>query len=146
MCPLARVLVIDDEPDVLLLCRVNLEHAGHQVLVAADGEAGIALARTEHPDVIVLDIMLPQMDGYDVLEGLACHEETRDLPVLLLSARARPEDKVRGLRAGAIRYVTKPFTPSSLTADVQLLDTMTPEERITRRAQALRDLVGEGAA
>ena len=146
MCTLARVLVIDDEPDVLLLCRVNLEHAGHQVLVALDGEAGIALARAEHPDVIVLDIMLPQMDGYDVLEGLAGHKETREVPVLLLSAKARREDKLRGLRAGAIRYVTKPFTPATLAADVQLLDTMSPDERRSRRAEALRDLIGEGAA
>jgi DNA-binding response OmpR family regulator len=143
---MAVVLVIDDEPDVLLLCRVNLEHAGHQVLVALDGEKGIALARAEHPDVIVLDIMLPQMDGYDVLEGLARHEETREVPVLLLSARARREDKVRGLRAGAVRYVTKPFTPSSLAADVQLLETMTPEERSTRRAEALQDLTGDVVA
>ena len=145
---MARVLVIDDEPDVLLLCRVNLEHAGHQVLVATDGEQGIALARAEHPDVIVLDIMLPTMDGYDVLEGLADHEDTREVPVLLLSARARREDKVRGLRAGAIRYVTKPFMPSTLTDDVQLLDSLTPEERTTSRTEALRDLSDsdEGAA
>jgi DNA-binding response OmpR family regulator len=146
MSTVARVLVIDDEPDVLLLCRVNLEHAGHQVLVATDGEEGIALARAEHPDVIVLDIMLPQMDGFDVLEGLAGHEETREVPVLLLSARAGREDKVRGLRAGAIRYVTKPFTPTSLASDVQLLNSMTPEERTTRRDEALRDLAGEDVA
>jgi DNA-binding response OmpR family regulator len=139
------VLVIDDEPDVLLLCRVNLEHAGHQVLVATDGEEGIALARAEHPDVIVLDIMLPQMDGYGVLEGLAGHEDTREVPVLLLSAMAGREDKVRGLRAGAVRYLTKPFTPDSLAGDVQLLNSMTPEERTTRRDEALRDLAGDVA-
>jgi len=143
---LARVLVIDDEPDVLMLCRVNLEHAGHEVLVAPDGESGIELARTARPDVIVLDIMLPQMDGFDVLEGLAGHAETCDVPVIVLSAKARREDKVRGLRAGAIDYMTKPFTPASLAADVSRLDGMTSTERNALRTEVLRDLLGEGAA
>ena len=67
---MARVLVIDDEPDVLMLCRVNLEHAGHEVLMAETGEVGMELARTEHPDVIVLDLMMPMMDGFDVLQEL----------------------------------------------------------------------------
>jgi DNA-binding response OmpR family regulator len=84
----ARVLIIDDEPDVLLLCRVNLEHAGHEVLVAIDGEQGLELARHQRPDVIVLDLMLPTMDGFEVLVDLATAEETRRVPVLVLSAKA----------------------------------------------------------
>jgi DNA-binding response OmpR family regulator len=139
-------LVIDDEPDVLTLCRVNLEHAGHEVLVAASGERGVALARAEQPDVIVLDLMMPSMDGYDVLEELAEHEATRGVPVLILTARARFTDQVRGWRAGASGYVTKPFTPATLTDDVERLEHMTAHERALHRAEALRRLIDEGVA
>jgi len=140
------VLVIDDEPDVLMLCRVNLEQAGHEVLVAEGGAEGMALARTRRPDVIVLDLMMPMMDGFDVLEELADDDETREVPVLILTARARALDKVRGWRAGAWGYLTKPFAPSALTDDVRRLEHMTSDERDAVRAEALRTLLGEGAA
>lgn len=143
---MARVLVIDDEPDVLMLCRVNLEHAGHEVLVAETGARGMELARTEHPDVIVLDLMMPMMDGFDVLQELTLDVGTREVPVLILTARARVLDKVRGWRAGAWGYLTKPFAPAMLTADVSRLEHMTAAERDAVRAEALRTLLGEGAA
>ena len=143
---MARVLVIDDEPDVLMLCRVNLERAGHEVFVAEGGAEGMALARSERPDVIVLDLMMPLMDGFDVLEELTLDDATREVPVLILTARARVLDKVRGWRAGAWGYLTKPFAPSSLTDDVRRLELMTADERDAVRAEALRTLLGEGAA
>ena len=143
---MARVLVIDDEPDVLMLCRVNLERAGHEVLVATGGAEGMALARAERPDVIVLDLMMPLMDGFDVLEELTLDDRTSQVPVLILTARARVLDKVRGWRAGAWGYLTKPFAPSTLTADVSRLEHMTADERDAARADALRTLLGEGAA
>ena len=143
---MARVLVIDDESDVLLLCRVNLEHEGHEVLVAPDGEQGIELARTQRPDVIVLDLMMPHRDGYDVLGELTGDVGTREIPVLILTARTRREDRVRGWRAGAAGYLTKPFIPATLTADVARLERMTPAERDTHRMEALRILLNEGVA
>jgi len=142
----AKVLVIDDEPDVLMLCRVNLEHAGHAVLVAESGEAGLELAMAEHPDLIVLDLMMPNMDGFEVLEELAGAAVTRDVPVLILTARTRMDDKVRGWRAGADAYLTKPFTPATLVTDVERLEQMTATERSLHRAESLRRLLDEGVA
>lgn len=135
-----RVLVIDDEPDVLLLCRVNLEFAGHEVLEAPDGERGLELATAERPDLIVLDVMLPQRDGISVLEELVETPETSDTPVVLLTAKAQREDQLRGWRAGAADYVTKPFSPAMLTHVVERTGIMTPEERRARREAALIEL------
>ena len=95
-----RVLVIDDEPDVLMLCRVNLELAGHEVIEATNGEVGLELALREQPDVVVLDVMLPKLDGISVLGTLANDEQTRDLPVILLTAKTQLEDRRAGWRAG----------------------------------------------
>lgn len=134
---MARVLVIDDEPDVLLLCRVNLERAGHEVLEAPDGERGMALARSERPDVIVLDVMLPRINGFDVLETFGELEETRNVPVVMLTAKAQHEDQVRGWSAGASGYVTKPFSPAALIETLARVYAMTQEERQQRRADAL---------
>jgi DNA-binding response OmpR family regulator len=142
----ARVLVIDDEPDVLLLCRVNLEHEGHEVLLAAGGAEGMELARSGRPDVIVLDLMMPQMDGYDVLRELSEDAGTRGVPVLILTARARTEDQLRGWRAGAAGYLTKPFAPLSLTDDVDRLEHATAAQRDSYRAEAVRSLTAEVVA
>src|SRR5215207_7144060 len=106
-----RVLVIDDEPDVLLLCRVNLQFAGHEVLEAPNGECGFELATTEAPDVILLDVMLPKRDGISILQDLSEHPVTSTVPVVLLTAKAQIEDQLRGWRAGCGEYVTKPFSP-----------------------------------
>ncbi len=141
---MARVLVIDDEPDVLLLCRVNLEHAGHQVLEASDGELGLELARNERPDIIVLDVMLPRRDGFDVLADLT--SEHAGVPVLLLTAKTQWEDQVRGWRAGAADYITKPFSPADLTEAVERVLVEEPDARVGRRAEALRKLLGDTPA
>ncbi|HLB61948.1 MAG TPA: response regulator [Actinomycetota bacterium] len=135
-----RVLVIDDEPDVLLLCRVNLEVAGHEVLEAGDGDEGLRIAFDEHPDLILLDVMLPTRDGIEILGELSGAKRTRDVPVVLLTAKAQVEDQVRGWSAGASEYVTKPFAPDSLAETVTRVREMTPEERDDYRDEALRKL------
>ncbi len=139
-----RVLVIDDEPDVLLLCRVNFEFAGHEVLEALDGERGMELATLARPDLIVLDIMLPGRDGLSVLQELGEKPETRDIPVVLLTAKAMEDDQLRGWQAGAVEYVTKPFSPLALTETVERVYEMSPEERRRRRDEAVSHL-GSGA-
>lgn len=140
---MARVLVVDDEPDVLLLCRVNLEHAGHEVAEAADGALAIELARREVPDAIVLDLMLPQVGGYEVLAALREDEATRDIPVCVLTAKAQLEDKIRCWQEGASDFVTKPFSPEALTQTLEALIAMTPEQRRERRATTVRKLLDE---
>jgi two-component system, OmpR family, phosphate regulon response regulator PhoB len=137
---MARVLVIDDEPDVLLLCRVNLQHAGHDVLEAPDGERGLVQAMDQLPDAIVLDLMLPTLDGYGVLAALRDDERTRDIPVLVLTAKAQREDRVRCWEEGASEYMTKPFSPSALSSTLAQLIEMSSEQRDQRRADALRKL------
>ena len=143
---MARILVVDDEPDVLLLCRVNLQHAGHDVLEAPDGEQGLALAIAEVPDAIVLDLMLPLMDGYGVLSHLRADERTRDIPVLVLTAKAQREDRVRCWEDGASEYMTKPFSPVALSSALAQLIEMTPGEREDRRNDELRKLRNESPA
>jgi two-component system alkaline phosphatase synthesis response regulator PhoP len=135
-----RILVIDDEPDVLLLCRVNLQFDGHEVLEASDGDAGFKKAISDLPDLIVLDVMMPQRDGFSVLQELRERDDTKDIPVILLTARAQEDDQVRGWLAGAAEYVTKPFSPTDLTESVRSVLAMTPEEREARRAERLRRL------
>ena len=135
-----RVLVIDDEPDVLLLCRVNLQIAGHEVLEAPNGEHGLDLARTQEPDVIVLDVMLPRKDGLSVLEDLGADSRTRDTPVILLTAKTQVEDRLAGWRAGCSEYVTKPFSPVSLAETVSRVAEMSPAERTQHRDRTIEDL------
>ncbi len=140
---MSRVLVIDDEPDVLLLCRVNLQHAGHEVLEAPDGERGLATALGQTPDAVVLDLMLPGLDGYGVLTALRESDETKDIPVLVLTAKAQREDRVRCWEQGASEYMTKPFSPAALSSALEQLMNMSPQERESRRAKALEKLLVE---
>jgi DNA-binding response OmpR family regulator len=135
-----RILVIDDEPDVLLLCRVNLEFEGHEILEASDGEQGFDIALQQHPDLIVLDVMLPQRDGFQVLQRLSDEPATREIPVVMLTAKAQEDDQMRGWLAGASGYVVKPFSPVALTDAVRSVLSMTPEQRAARRAEQLTQL------
>ena len=135
-----RILVIDDEPDVLLLCRVNLEIAGHEVLEAGNGERGLALAVGERPDVIVLDVMLPAKDGLTVLGELSADERTSEIPVVLLTAMTQVEDRLAGWRAGCTDYITKPFSPVDLAETIQQIHEMSVEERARHRDLALSKL------
>jgi CheY-like chemotaxis protein len=116
---MARVLVIDDEPDVRWVLRISLESAGHEVLVAEDGLRGVAMAQKQRVDAIVLDLMMPVMDGYGVLEALDRDERTRHLPVLVLTAKALPEEQSRAADAGASRFITKPFEPEDLASELE---------------------------
>jgi len=135
---MARVLVIDDEPDVLLLCRVNLRHDGHEVLEAPDGATGLASATQTPPDVVILDLMLPAMDGYAVLESLRGSAATEHVPILVLSARAQVEDRRRVLESGADAFLAKPFAPHHLAEIVRELVSLEPAARAAAREAALR--------
>jgi DNA-binding response OmpR family regulator len=135
-----RILVIDDEPDVLLLCRVNLEYEGHQVFEATNGEEGLELAADRKPDLIVLDVMLPERDGFFVLRKLQERPETAEVPVIFLTAKAQEDDQMRGFLAGAAEYVTKPFSPLALNQAVSRVAAMSPEEREARRTEHLARL------
>jgi DNA-binding response OmpR family regulator len=137
-----RVLVIDDEPDVLLLCRVNLQYAGHEVLEASDGNRGLELAAAARPDLILLDVMLPERDGLSVLRELGEHPATAATPVVLLTAKAQVEDQLRGWRAGCSAYVTKPFSPAELSDLVVSIHAMSVEQRRRNRDRAIEDLAG----
>ena len=119
MKPAAKtVLLVDDEPTLVATLKYNLEHEGYRVVTANDGEKAITLARIEHPDVIVLDLMLPVIDGLEVCRIL---RREMSLPILMLTARADEVDKVVGLEIGADDYVTKPFSTRELLARVRAL-------------------------
>ena len=109
-----RILVIDDEAPIRLLCRVNLEAEGMEVLEAANGLAGLDVARAELPDAILLDVMMPGLDGWQVAEQLLGDSETQHIPIVFLTARAELRDRARGLDLGGVEYVTKPFNPLEL--------------------------------
>ena len=136
-----RVLVIDDEAPIRLLCRVNLEAEGIEVLEAADGRSGLDLARAEHPDVVLLDVMMPGLDGWRVAEELLDDDETRGIPIIFLTARAEFRDRARGLDIGGVDYVTKPFNPLELAPLVRdLLDRIDRGERDELRVEKLAEL------
>jgi len=116
-----KILVIEDDPNALRFIEYTLEQEGYQVLSAKDGLEGIKKARDEHPSLIVLDIMLPGLDGYALCQRLRQKPETSLLPILMLSAKARQEDKDIGLRMGADDYLTKPADPSVIIAKVKAL-------------------------
>ena len=118
---MSRMLIVDDEPDVRLLCRLNLEQRGHDLLEASTGSVALELARERHPDVIVLDLMLPGMTGYEVLEILKGDEQTSDIPVLVLTAKSLRADRERSHILGASGFLTKPFLPSELCELVESL-------------------------
>jgi DNA-binding response OmpR family regulator len=135
-----KTLVIDDEAPIRLLCRVNLEAEGIEVLEAAEGESGLALAKKERPDAILLDVMMPGLDGWNVAERLLADEATREIPIIFLTARADLRDRVRGLDVGGLDYVTKPFNPVDLATLVR--DVVGAVER-GEREQLRRERVAE---
>src|ERR1043166_7280063 len=125
-----RVLVIDDEAPIRLLCRVNLEAEKMDVIEAADGPSGVEMARAEGPDVILLDVMMPGLDGWRVAEQLLDDQRTSGIPIIFLTARAEFRDRARGLDIGGVDYITKPFNPLELAPLVQsLLDRLDRGER-----------------
>ncbi len=138
---MTRVLVIDDEPPIRLLCRVNLEAEGMTVLEAADGPSGLEVAKEERPDVILLDVMMPGLDGWSVAERLLEDERTLDIPIIFLTARAEFRDRARGLDIGGVEYITKPFNPIELAPTVRdLLERIESGDRDELRRKKLADL------
>jgi DNA-binding response OmpR family regulator len=135
------VLVIDDEAPIRLLCRVNLEAEGMHVLEAADGPSGLDTAKREAPDVILLDVMMPGLDGWRVAEELLDDGRTESIPIVFLTARAELRDRARGIDLGGVDYVTKPFNPVELAPLVRrLLDRVDRGERDTLRREKLTEL------
>jgi DNA-binding response OmpR family regulator len=138
---LTTVLVIDDEEPIRLLCRVNLEAEGMTVVEAGDGRSGLAAARELRPDVILLDVMMPAMDGWEVAEQLLEDDGTAGIPIVFLTARAELRDRARGIDIGGIDYVTKPFNPVDLAPLIQaLLDRVQRGERDAVRSEKLSQL------
>ncbi len=138
---MTRVLVIDDEAPIRLLCRVNLEAEQMEVLEAADGPSGLDVARAERPDVVLLDVMMPGLDGWRVAEALLEDDRTNAIPIIFLTARAEFRDRARGLDIGGVDYVTKPFNPLELAPLVrELLDRIDKGERDELRGEKLAEL------
>jgi DNA-binding response OmpR family regulator len=138
---MTRVLVIDDEPPIRLLCRVNLEAEGMEVLEASDGPTGLEKARNDEPDVILLDVMMPGLDGWQVAEELIDGDRTGAIPIVFLTARAEARDRARGLDLGGIDYVTKPFNPVELAPLVRdLIARVDRGERDDLRREKLAEL------
>jgi two-component system alkaline phosphatase synthesis response regulator PhoP len=122
-----KILVVDDEKDLTTLVSLHMKMAGFEVLTANNGEKALDLSREEKPDLIILDLMLPKIDGWQVCERLRQDIATQDIPVIMLTARAETEDKLKGFESGADDYVTKPFSPRELVARVK---------RVLARAEA----------
>jgi DNA-binding response OmpR family regulator len=115
------VLVADDDPDILQLIAFRLERAGYDVVRASDGEQALQLATELHPDLAVLDVMMPKLTGYDVTRRIRADDATKRMPVILLTARVQEADVQQGFEAGADDYLRKPFSPQELRARVQAI-------------------------
>ncbi len=116
-----KILIVEDEREILDLVKLYLEKEGFRTLTAVNGMDGLKLARTEHPDLIILDLMLPEMDGIEVCKKVRGERATTTIPILILTAKAEESDQVIGLELGADDYVTKPFSPKALVARVKAL-------------------------
>ncbi|CAG1066814.1 Alkaline phosphatase synthesis transcriptional regulatory protein PhoP [uncultured bacterium] len=124
----SRILVVDDEPDILNLLEYNLRRAGFQALLAKDGPEAIEAARANRPDLVLLDIMLPDMEGTEVLRRLKSTEATASIPVIMLTAKGEEVDKIVGFELGAEDYITKPFSPRELILRVKAVLKRTAEK------------------
>lgn len=139
--PGGTILVVDDEEDILLLCRVNLEFEGYKVVTASSGVEGLEKARELLPSLVLLDVMMPTMDGWHVLEALKADPATAGIPVVMLTARVQGEDQVRGWAGGASDYIMKPFSPVALLETLRsVLAPEDAEEAERRRARSLEKL------
>lgn len=118
---MASVLIIDDDPVIQLLLRVNFEQDGYVVETASDGEEGLQKAKSMQPDLTLLDVLMPKLDGIEVLRLLREDPTTKDLTIALLSAKADDADQAKGMEAGANAYVTKPFDPLALLDQVRAM-------------------------
>ena len=117
--PGKKIMAVDDERHIVRLIQVNLERSGYQVVTAFDGQEALRKVETEKPDVIVLDVMMPKMDGFEVLKRLQANPDTREIPVIMLTAKAQDADVFRGWSSGVSAYLTKPFNPLELITFVK---------------------------
>lgn len=128
--PAPAILVVDDEDSIRTICRVNLETDGMSVVEAADGREALERLRRQQPELVLLDVMMPEVDGWQVAAELAADPATREIPVVFLSARASREDKMRAQELGAVAYIVKPFDPVGLGVVVRdILDRVRRGER-----------------
>jgi two-component system, OmpR family, alkaline phosphatase synthesis response regulator PhoP len=136
-----QILVVDDEPRIAAICRDYLERAGFKVMIAANGADALALARTKQPDLVVLDLGLPKIDGLDVTRAL---RQRSNVPIIMLTARVEESDKLIGLELGADDYLTKPFSPKELVARVRAVfrrvDAGTAQSEVIRVADVTLDI------
>ena len=116
-----KILVVDDEADLVETLKFRLEISGYDVSTALDGQEGLKKARTENPDLVILDLMLPKLDGYRVCRMLKFDEKYKDIPIILFSARVQESDIKMGEEQGADAYITKPFDPKALLAKIDEL-------------------------
>ena len=114
-----RILAVDDEPHILKLIVFSLKAHGFEMLEASDGLAAVEVATAEHPDLVLLDVMMPVIDGYEACRRIRSNPETADIPVFMLTAKAQAAEQQIGLDAGAVDYICKPFTPKDLVARVE---------------------------
>lgn len=117
----SRVLIVDDEAYILNILDFSLESEGFQVITAANGEAALRTAAEQRPDLIILDVMMPKIDGFEVCRALKAKKDTKSIPVILLTAKDRDADRQKGDEVGADLYMTKPFSPGKLISAVQEL-------------------------
>lgn len=115
----SKILVVDDEAHIVELVRFNLEKEGYRVIAASDGSEAVRMAREEGPDLIILDVMLPEIDGFEVCRMIQRDSATGEIPIIMLTARGEEIDKILGLEIGADDYMTKPFSPRELLARVK---------------------------
>ncbi len=148
--PKGLILIIDDERDLIELVSYNLAKEGYRVLGARHGESGLQMATDEHPDLIVLDLMLPGIDGLEVCRRLRSGAQTKRIPIIMLTAKNTESDRVVGLELGADDYVTKPFSPRELAARIKaVLRRMSPEKEpseMIRRGDLVIDVAGHEVA
>ena len=114
-----RILAVDDEPHILKLIAFSLRSHGFDVLEASDGLSAVELAKTEHPDLILLDVMMPLLDGYEACRRIKADPASSDVPVFMLTAKTQLAEQTTGQEAGAVDYICKPFTPKDLVARVE---------------------------
>lgn len=114
-----KILAVDDEKHIVRLVQANLERVGYEVVTASDGKEALQKVKEENPDLVVLDVMMPYMDGFEVLQNLRRNPSTRDIPVIMLTAKAQDADVFRGWQSGVDMYLTKPFNPMELLTFVK---------------------------
>ncbi len=128
-----KILIVEDDHDIVEMVDYNLKDEGYETLPAFNGERGVELAKRQRPDLIILDIMLPIMDGFEVCRALKSDETTADIPIIILSAKSQETDKVVGLELGADDYVTKPFSPRELIARIRAILRRGRAQRLSKK-------------